>query len=323
MKQLPSLLTLATASLALHPLSGAVMQDGYEWFNGGSGTLELVGADLVHTMAETSSSTFSVYFAPEGNPVTLENPGESLTITWVFTLSGVNVSNSSQNFRIGVLDTPAELRLEADGNPAGDDAAATKYSGYALFANMGQTLGRSTPFQLRERSGVGAQLSSSGLWATVGDAGGQDQTGYVDGVSYTLTATIARTAAGEAEVNYTIAGGSIGDSGSISVTYLDPTPQPFVYDTFAIRPSGATTTAATITTTSLTVEPNNLTGGGETWQGFALVDGAWADTGASHFGWLYVEFDPWIYSNSLQNWFYAAEGFSLTGGSGNWIYLVK
>ena len=61
----------------------------------------------------------------------------------------------------------------------------------------------------------------------------------------------------------------------------------------------------------------------EQWQGFPVVDGGWADTGLGNLGWLYVEFDPWIYSASLNGWFYIPAGFSLTEGGGNWIFLSK
>jgi hypothetical protein len=66
--------------------------------------------------------------------------------------------------------------------------------------------------------------------------------------------TFTRTALGELQVDASMVGGSLNNSGTASVSFLDSTPSGFSYDTFAIRPSGATTTAELFDTSLFRVE---------------------------------------------------------------------
>ena len=74
-----------------------------------------------------------------------------VSITIVAVLSGLP---SSLNFRLAVVNTPTGSRLAANGTPG-----SVAYTGYSMFMNMGQTLGNSNPFQLRER------VQCSAFWA--------------------------------------------------------------------------------------------------------------------------------------------------------------
>ena len=58
-----------------------------------------------------------------------------------------------------------------------------------------------------------------------------------------------------------------------------------------------------------------------TWKGYPLVDGFWAEN-IGQLGWLYVEYDPWIYSTSLKIWLYLPKESAL-GRSGVWVYLPE
>jgi hypothetical protein len=225
------------------------------WYWGGAGSLTPVGpggplrGNL--TAGGTSSASWTTYFTPEATPVTLGGAGNRLTITWVFSLANVNAQNTSQNFRLALVDTPGANRLAADGNPPD-----STFTGYGMFMNMGGTLGRSTPFSLMERSllTTGNLLSSSANWASLGDDGNTNDPGYANGIQYTFVLSATRTASGGLELNATMSGGTLGGDGTLEVSFTDATPNTFTFDTFAIRPSGATTTAELFDTTLFRVE---------------------------------------------------------------------
>jgi hypothetical protein len=236
------------------------------WFQGGVGTLDPtgVGGPLRGnlTAGGTSSGSWTTYFTPEGGEVNLANAGDSMKLTWVFALTNVNASNTSQNFRIALLDSPAAVtRLSANGSPA-----SGAYTGYGIFANMGQTLGNSNPFQLRERVvASGDVLSTAGNWGANGVANSglangatSGATGYAAATPYTFIATLTRTALGELQVDMSLSGGSLDNDGTASVSVIDSSPNggSFKFDTFALRPSGATTTAELVDTSLFRVEFN-------------------------------------------------------------------
>ncbi len=224
------------------------------WFKGGVGTLAPVGAggplrgDL--TVGGTSSASWTTYFTPEATPVTLANLGDRLTVTWVFTPLNVNAQNTSQNFRLALVDTPGANRLTTDANPAD-----STFVGYGMFMNLGVTLGRTTPFSLMERSllTTGNLLSSSGNWASLGDDGNTGDAGYVSGTQYTFTLRATKAETG-LELYASMVGGTLGGDGTLEVSFTDDSPNTFTFDTLAIRPSGATTTAEQFDTSLFRVE---------------------------------------------------------------------
>jgi hypothetical protein len=240
------------------------------WFQGGAGSLNPVGlggperADLTGTGA--SSASWTTYFTPEASPVTLANTGDSLKLTWVFKASNINATNTSQNLRFAIVDSPSAQRLTANGAPG-----SGAYTGYAMFANMGQTLGNSNPFRLEKRGvASGDLLSTSGNWSAVGTTGATSGNhGYDNGTTYTLEWTLTRNAASGLDQDIKMSGGTLNGTGTAEVLFTDPAPGSlggFTFDTFALRPSGETTTASIFdtslfkveTNTALTPEPNTL-----------------------------------------------------------------
>jgi hypothetical protein len=229
------------------------------WYQGGDGTLDPVGPGgplrgAFSSATSTSSASWTTYFTPEGSEVELTNPGDQLKVTWIFTPTNVNASNGSQNFRIALVDSPGAARLAAEGAPG-----SALYTGYGMFINFGETTGRSTPFQLKERDGLNsAFLSASASWPTVADAPGfgNGAVNYASGTEYTFEMTITRDAANQLDVEATMSGGNINSTGSVSVsaTGLAPNGGSFKFDTFGLRPSGATTTAEIFDTRLLRVE---------------------------------------------------------------------
>src|SRR5436190_5211037 len=219
------------------------------WFQGGAGSLDPVGAGGPERgnlgSAGTSSASWTTYFTPEATPITLANAGDQMKVTWAFKLTNVGANNTSQNFRFAVVDSPSASRISANGTPG-----SAAYTGYAIFANMGGTLGNSSPFALRERVvASGDTLSTSGNWGANGVASANlangatsGNTGYAANTLYTMVMTMTRTALGELQVDASMSGGSLNNSGTASVSVTDPSPNGFVYDSFFVRPSGATTT---------------------------------------------------------------------------------
>jgi len=212
------------------------------------------------TAGGTGSASWTTYFTPEASPITLSIPGSAMRVTWQFTLTDVAANNTSQNFRFAVVDTPGAQRLVANGAPA--NAA---FTGYSIFGNMSSgVLGNSNPFQLRERQvASGDLMSTSGNWgangvANQGLANGATagNAGYTAGVLYTLVWTITRNSSAGLDHLISLSGGTLDGDGSASISVTDPSPNmgSFSFDTFAIRPSGATTTARLFDTSLFRVE---------------------------------------------------------------------
>jgi hypothetical protein len=215
------------------------------WFQGGGGTLDPVGPNgPLRGTVLTSSSSWETFFTQEATPVQLALAGDSIKVTWKFSLTTINVSNTSQGFNMALVDSPEGSRLIANGSTI--DGA---YRGYRISANMGQTLGNSSPFQLRKRSiSSGNLLASSGNWTAVGTTGaasGND--GYDENVDYTLTWQITRNASDGLDIDVKMEGGTLDNDGTAQVTFTDTTPVgndeitgpfgSFSFDTFAVRPS--------------------------------------------------------------------------------------
>jgi len=235
------------------------------WYQGGVGTLDPTGPGGPQrgnmTAGGTSSASWTTYFTPEATPVTLAQ-GEKLKVTWQFSLTNVGANNTSQNFRYAVVDTPSASRLAANGSPG-----TAAYTGYAMFANMSNTtLGNSSPFALRERVvASGASLGTAGDWgangvanANLGNGATNGASGYTAGTLYTAIMEFERTALDELIINSSIAGGTLDGDGLASVSTTDASPNGFTFDTFMVRPSGATTTAELFDTSLFKVEYNAI-----------------------------------------------------------------
>ena len=261
------------------------------WFMGtgmGNATLSVAGSpggltppapvvgspNLLHhqfaSSAATGSASLTTYFKPEGSEVNLANAGDKILVTWAFKLTTVNATNGSQSFRFGLVDSvvetdPLTARVSTDASPT-----AMRFRGYAIWGNMGQTLGNSNPFQLRRRT-----LDSGNLLNTSGDFGdilGNGATaanpGYVADTLYTMTWEITRNESNGLDHIVKMVGGTdptdLDGDGEAIVMFTDASPvgpdvatAPFgsyKYDTFAIRPSNATQNAEVFDTSLFKVE---------------------------------------------------------------------
>ncbi|MEA2707526.1 MAG: hypothetical protein QOF78_127 [Phycisphaerales bacterium] len=226
------------------------------WFQGGVGTLDPVGLGGPlrgnMTAGGTTSATWTTYATPEASPITLAQ-GDTVRVTWKFALTNVNAGNTSQNFRLAFVDSPSASRISANGTPG--NAA---YTGYAMFMNMSPTLGNSNPFRLMERDGTTAALLSASTppWTPLANGATTGNHGYDNGVEYTYTMDITRNALDGLDIVSTMSGGTLDNDGTAQVVFTDATPNggSFTFDTFAIRPSGATTTAELFDTSLFQVE---------------------------------------------------------------------
>jgi len=228
-----------------------------QWFRGGAGTLDVVQptgplrGDL--GAGGTSSGSWTTYFAPSGSPVTLVNAGDYVKLTWQVTLGTVGAANTSQNFRLAIVNTPTAARLTADGSPG-----SSTYAGYGMFMNMGLSpLGNSSPFQLMERSAPGtssALLSAGGSWTGLANGATAGNAGYADGVLYTYIMQLTLNGSGGLDILSSMSGGTLNNSGTASISFTDPTPNSLSFDTFSLRPSSATGAAQIFDTSLLKVE---------------------------------------------------------------------
>ncbi len=220
------------------------------YFTSLNGTLDATPGHMTATMG-ANSLFFLTYFAPDADPVTLSNPGDTLKITWTFTPNTIGANNTSQNFLFAVVDTPTAALITADNFTT----PSAQYYGYAMYCNMGNTLGNSYPYQLRKWAGASADfLSHSGNWVALTNGVSSGSHGYDNGTTYTMVWTLTRNAAGGLIVTNTMTGGTFNGSGHATVSYTDATPAAYTFDTFAVRPANANTTAGTIDSTHFEVE---------------------------------------------------------------------
>ncbi|HVM59828.1 MAG TPA: PEP-CTERM sorting domain-containing protein [Verrucomicrobiae bacterium] len=234
------------------------------WFSNPSANLTVPTAGDLRGTVGSGYSWWTTYFTPAATPVTLANPGDQLTVTWVFTPTGVAAANTSQGFNLAIVRTPGS-RLTADGSPASE-----AYAGYAMFMNMGATLNNSNPFQLREWTDSSSSLlGTSGNWGANGtsnaglaNGGTSGNHGFDSGTSYTyvMTFTLLSISLGgtNLQVSASMSGDGLNGSGSESLVYTDSTPNSLTYDTFSVRPHDLTQAASQFDTSLFKVELQNI-----------------------------------------------------------------
>jgi len=210
------------------------------WFRGGSGTLAPVGAGgPLRATGTTTSQSLTTYFTPEGSEVKLNNPGDKIRLTWKFQVSGQLSANTSQGFRLAVVDSPAASRVTSEASPG--NAA---YTGYSLFMNMNPgTFSHGKPFDLMQRSAPAtssALLSASGSWGEIAYAGTNGNASYTTGVDYTFVMELMRRLDGNLDIMTSMAGIGLDGTGlmQINATNVAPNGGSYAFDTFSLRPSG-------------------------------------------------------------------------------------
>lgn len=197
----------------------------------------------------SGSLTYLTYYAAQGSPLALVNPGDNLLITWVFTPRNVNAANTSQGFNLAVALTPTQAT--ADGSFANQ-----AFKSYAMWMNMGQTLGNANPFQLREWSaaGIGSLLGTSGNYTSLANGATSGNTGYASDTQYTYTMSLTLNVSGGLDIVSTMTGGSLNNAGFATISFTDSTPNTLSFDTFEVRPSGSASAGTQIDSTLFRVD---------------------------------------------------------------------
>lgn len=209
------------------------------WFRGGSGVFNPVGAGgPLRLTGTTTSSSLTSYFTPEGSELTLSNAGDSIRVTWEFQVSGQNLANTSQGFRIAVVNSPTASRVSSEATPGNDT-----YTGYSLFMNMNPgTFSHADPFELHERAApltASALLSAAASWAPLVDVGTQGNASYTSGVDYTFIMELTRLANGNLDIMTSMAGTGLDGTGLMQINYTGaPNGGSYAFDTFQFRPDG-------------------------------------------------------------------------------------
>jgi len=220
------------------------------WYSSSGAALTASTGSMLATIP-SGSLLFLTYFAPDATPVTLASTGDELKITWTFTPLGLNANNTSQNFVLGTVDTPTAALVSADGFAT----AAGVYSGYSMYSNMGRTLGNGNPWLLKKWGGASSDfLGHQGNWTALGNGATSGNTGYANGTSYTYVFDAVRNASGGLDITSSMTGGSLNGTGTATVSFTDTTPAAYTFDTFAVRPSASSSTAAVLNTTFFEAE---------------------------------------------------------------------
>ena len=245
------------------------------WFNSG-GTMSVVapgggapvnGSNNIMRVAvnttpaggsNTGNDSFETYFTQPGGAVTLANPGDFIKVTWTFTPTGINNSNTGQSLPIALVNTNGVARLTADNN----SPASGAYQGYAMFTNMKTgNLGNGNSFELRERGTTnGAFLSTGSEWLsypTKVNGATTATPGYTEGAEYTFVMSLTLNASAGLDIAASMSGSGIGGAGNqISIAFTDTTPNSLSYNMFGLAPASGANTAAQFDTSFFQVETN-------------------------------------------------------------------
>jgi hypothetical protein len=206
----------------------------------------------------TGSSSYTTYFTAEATPVTLSQ-GEKLRVTWKFTPTTLG-TDTGRGMRSAIANSPVANRLAGNGSPSNG-----LYSGYRVSFSMSTANLPANALELRERLDPltsAAFLSADSAWTgSIASVGGGGATkGMVNGVEYTYLLELMRTASDELQIDASLSGGTGNDalngSGTLALSFLDTTPNgsSFTFDTFGLRPSSSTVTAAGISSSLFRVE---------------------------------------------------------------------
>jgi len=224
------------------------------WFASVGADLTVAGSGDMRAAVPSSSLSLYTYFTQPTTPVSLTTAGQELKITMVFTPNGAITANTSQGFNAALALTPNGSRVTADGSIAG----ANYTNAYAMFMNMSATLNNGNSFQLRKwgLTTSGSLLGTSGNYGALANGGTQNNTGYTVGTQYTFTMDLTLTAGG-LQINNSMTGGSVNNTGNMTVSYLDTSITPgsggVSFDTFDLRPGGSNTGASQLDINSFQV----------------------------------------------------------------------
>lgn len=186
----------------------------------------------------------SVNFATQ----TLSNIGDSLSLSYTFTITGS--SNSTSTVRTGIFNQNTGTAISGYNYT---NNFGTNYLGYQVVSNPTGTSGSATGFYEKIQSAnVLTSSSSVANYTAIAAAGSSARPTLVEATTYTTTFTLTRVASG-LQLDYSLTGGTGFDVYSLSFT--DETPSTYSYTTIEFRGGSGTYTTQTISNFNLTFTP--------------------------------------------------------------------
>ena len=211
------------------------------------------GGSMIGTVPPTNAALWLTYFTPPGTPATLF-VGDTLKATLVFTPDNVATGTppTSRGLRIGLFNYADGGTRVAGDTFSASDANGQNVKGYMLAVNFVQTF-TTTPLQILERTGTANTnlMGTTAAYTTLGNGGGASgDPGFANGTQYTLEFSVTRTAPDVVVITARFFGPNL----DISYSATDLSDTTYAFDCFAIRPTGATSSAATFTFTRFQVD---------------------------------------------------------------------
>ena len=219
------------------------------WYASSGSSLTATTGSMTGITGGGSSRTWWTYFTTNSlSPVQLD-VGDTLKVTLVFTPNGVNTNNATHRLPIGLFDFSGGTRRTSDG----DSPNASGVTGYAVFANIGNTFGVTDPLQIQKRTVTGdGELLGTGSDYTLLNSGGGSSGGaaFSNGVTYTLIFSVTKNS-GSLDIS-TVFTNASGWGASVTATDADSFTSSF--DAFALRPANTTQTASNFVFSEFKVE---------------------------------------------------------------------
>lgn len=264
------LLVIASVALPLSASAATVINDsftqasrtdapdatGAQWFSSSAGsTIAYVQNSGVTLTTGTAGRHMLGYFTADGAPVSVANVGESVTVSFTFSLNGSPGGSASSvtAVRLGLFDSTAGTRVSADNTNA--TSTFNGYNGY--IATLSPSAVASTAFRERTNTTDVALISTLGSspnfnYTALSPAGTSQVLTF--GSSYTATYTATKTLAG-LELGLSFTGPGVS---SYSLSAIAGTPSASAFDTLVFYTTssvGDSVTITNLTVTSATAVP--------------------------------------------------------------------
>jgi hypothetical protein len=231
---------------------------------GGAGDLTSLPGSMSGSVPRSSAVLWISYFTTNGAaPVSLVHIGDTLTLTFKFSLTGLGTNNAASDFRVAVANTYDSAAVSAPGTPRvnsdasfGSSSLGKGVQGYALFQNLCSNFSSASPMILRLRTNLTTVtlLSVTGDWQRLGSGPGNTNAfgGFANGVTYSLQLSLRKLGLQALAFNATWSNHASG--ANLSCTVTNAAADNFNFDTVALRPQTGSTTATNFTFTNCKVE---------------------------------------------------------------------
>lgn len=220
------------------------LPDTAQWYGSTSDNVTAsTGSMTLSTAGGTTSGLVTAYFTDSGT-VSL-NSGETLTLSFVFSVTGVD--SSVGYFRFGLFDSGGS-RLTEQGQGAAN-SLFNNYSGYATLTNLDSD-GSNIGLNKRDNLPNNALLGTTSAYSSLGSTGANFT--LENNTTYTSTLTLTYTGT-SIIMTQSITGGSLS---GITHTLIDDSGSLFTeFDTVAISIQSAAANTITFDNINVSVIP--------------------------------------------------------------------